>query len=372
MTALSHYASRSRCYSESMLGIDPRAARAAWTVFLVALAVAVAYTARSTIAVFMIALLFAYLLMPLVSLVERFAPRRMASGAALAIVYLLLLGALVALGVTVGSAIVEEANALAARLPDLLKNRSWIDTLPLPAWLEPARARISQMLQSQLDSGGKDILPYLKSLGGQLVSGARYLIYAILVPILAFFFLKDGHRIRQNIVDSFADAHRRTMLDEIFGDINRLLGQYIRALVLLSMSGFIGHSVFLSVTGAPYAVLLAGVAALGEFLPVVGPAGTGAIILLVTGLSGYDHLLAFAIFWVLFRGFQDYVVSPYVMGKGVEMNPLLVLFGVLSGEQIAGVAGMFFSVPVIATLRVLFVRVQRARRSGRPLAHVES
>jgi predicted PurR-regulated permease PerM len=46
----------------------------------------------------------------------------------------------------------------------------------------------------------------------------------------------------------------------------------------------------------------------------------------------------------------------------VELNPVLVLFGVLAGEQIAGVTGMFFSVPVIATLRVLFVRLQRSRR----------
>jgi predicted PurR-regulated permease PerM len=50
-----------------------------------------------------------------------------------------------------------------------------------------------------------------------------------------------------------------------------------------------------------------------------------------------------------------------LMGRGVELNPVLVLFGVLAGEQIAGVTGMFFSVPVIATLRVLFVRLQRAR-----------
>ena len=96
-------------------------------------------------------------------------------------------------------------------------------------------------------------------------------------------------------------------------------------------------------------------------MPVVGPAAGAAIVLAVTGMSGYTHLIAFILFWILFRMFQDYVVNPYVMGRGVELNPLLVLFGVLAGEQIAGVAGMFFSVPVIATLRVVFVRLQRAR-----------
>jgi predicted PurR-regulated permease PerM len=344
-----------------MLGIDPRAARAAWTVFLIALVVAAAYAVRVTLVVFMIALLFAYLLTPVVELVQRFTPKRISPRVALVIVYLALIGVIVALAVTVGSRIVDEANNLATRLPDLLKNRAWINQLPLPEWLEPVRARIAQMLQTELDNGGQDILPYVRSLGGQLLSGAKYLVYVVLVPILAFFFLKDGRGMREHFVAGLAAEKQRLIVQEILEDINRLLGEYIRALVLLSVSSFICYSIFFGVTGAPYAVLLACIAAMGEFLPVVGPAAAGAIALVVTGLAGYTHLLALVIFWIVFRMFQDYVVSPYLMGKGVELNPVLVLFGVLAGEQIAGVTGMFFSVPVIATLRVLFVRYRRAR-----------
>ncbi|HEV8040371.1 MAG TPA: AI-2E family transporter [Bryobacteraceae bacterium] len=344
-----------------MLGIDPRAARAAWTVFLIALVVAAAYTVRVTLVVFMIALLFAYLLTPVVELVQRFTPKRISPRVALVIVYLALIGVIVALAVTVGSRIVDEANNLATRLPDLLKNRAWINQIPLPEWLEPVRARIAQMLQTELDNGGQDILPYVRSLGGQLLSGAKYLVYVVLVPILAFFFLKDGRGMREHFVAGLAAEKQRLIVEEILEDINRLLGEYIRALVLLSVSSFICYSIFFGVTGAPYAVLLACIAAMGEFLPVVGPAAAGAIALVVTGLAGYTHLLALVIFWIIFRMFQDYVVSPYLMGKGVELNPVLVLFGVLAGEQIAGVTGMFFSVPVIATLRVLFVRYRRAR-----------
>jgi predicted PurR-regulated permease PerM len=344
-----------------MLGIDPRAARAAWTVFLLALVVAAAYTIRETLVVFMIALLFAYLLMPLVSLVARFTPRQVSFRFALAIVYLLLVGAIVALALTIGSRLVEEANNLAARLPDLLKNRQWIEQLPLPTWLEPIRARLVQALQDELDSGGKDVLPYVRSLGGQLISGAKYIVYVVLIPILSFFFLKDGREMRLNAVDSLFEEERRPVVEGILEDINRLLGEYIRALVLLSICSFLGNLLFLLVTGAPYAVLLAVVVAICEFLPVVGPLLGAAAVVLVTGLSGYSHLLLYLIFWILFRGFQDYIVSPSLMAKGVKLNPLLVLFGVLSGERIAGVFGMFFSVPVIATLRVLFVRLRRTR-----------
>ncbi|HLK21107.1 MAG TPA: AI-2E family transporter [Bryobacteraceae bacterium] len=344
-----------------MLGIDPRAARAAWTVLLIALLVAAAYTIRVTLVVFMIALLFAYLLSPVVELVQRFTPKRVSPRVALVIVYVLLTGAIVALAVTLGSRIVDEANNLATRLPDLLKNRRWINQIPLPGWLEPVRARMVQLLQNELDNGGQDVLPYVRSLGGQLLSGAKYLVYVVLIPILAFFFLKDGRTMRLQFLAGVEESKHRLVLDGILEDINRLLGEYIRALVLLAVSSFICYSIFFAVTGAPYAVLLACIAAMGEFLPVVGPAAAGAIALIVTGLAGYEHLLAFVIFWIVFRMFQDYAVSPYLMGKGVELNPMLVLFGVLAGEQIAGITGMFFSVPVIATLRVLFVRYQRAR-----------
>ncbi len=344
-----------------MLGIDPKAARISWTVFLVALVVATAYALRETLAVFVIALLFAYLLAPLVGFVERVTPRQVSPRIALAIVYLALVGALVALVLTLGSRLADEANTLAMRLPDLVKNPEWMQKIPLPAWLEPARATMIQKVEDELSSGGEQILPYIKGLGGQLVSGAKYALYLVLIPILAFFFLKDGAAIRDEFVAALVEERRRPVVDNILEDINLLLGEYIRALVLLSIASFAANGLFLASSGAPYAVLLAGAAGLGEFIPVVGPAAAGLIIVMVTGLSGYTHVFLYLLFWLLYRLAQDYVLSPYLMSKGVQLNPMLVLFGVLAGEQIAGVLGMFLSVPVLAILRVMFVRLRRVR-----------
>lgn len=344
-----------------MLGIDPKAARAAWTVFLLALILATAFAIRETLSVFMIALLFAYLLAPLVGFVERVTPRQVSPRIALAIVYLALIGAIVTLALTLGSRLVDDANTLAMRLPELARNPTWMQKIPLPAWLEPERARMIQKVQDELSSGGQQILPYIKGMGGQLVSGVRYALYVVLIPILAFFFLKDGATIRDEFVAALVEERRRLVVDNILEDINLLLGEYIRALVILSAVSFTAYSLFLGLSGAPYAVLLAGVAALGEFVPVVGPAAGGLIVLVVTGLSGYTHVLLFVAFGLLFRLLQDYAVSPYVMSKGVQLNPMLVLFGVLAGDQIAGVLGIVLAVPLLAILRVLFVRLRRTR-----------
>jgi len=344
-----------------VLGIDPKAARATWTVFLVVLLLAAAYAVRQTLAVFVVALLFAYLLAPLVGFIERVTPHQVSPRIALAIVYLALVCGIVALVMTLGSRLADEANSLAMQLPALVKNPEWMQRVPLPSWLEPARASIIQRVQDQLSSGGEQVLPYIKGLGGQLVSGAKYALYFVLIPILAFFFLKDGASIRDEFVAALVEERRRPVVDNILEDINLLLGEYIRALVLLSVASFTANSLFLAFTGAPYAVLLAGAAGLGEFVPVVGPAAGGLIIVLVTSLSGYSHVLLYLLFWVLYRLVQDYVLSPYLMSKGVQLNPMLVLFGVLAGEQIGGVLGMFLSVPVLAILRVMFVRLRRMR-----------
>ena len=150
-------------------------------------------------------------------------------------------------------------------------------------------------------------------------------------------------------------------MNEILDDINSLLANYIRALIGLSLSTLTLYTLFFEIMWVPYGLLLGGLAAILEFIPVVGPMVASATILIVAGAAGFPHLWWVVIFLVVFRVFQDYVLQPYLMGQGVELHPLLVLFGVLAGEKIAGVPGMFFSVPVIATLRILFIATQKAR-----------
>ena len=348
-----------------MTGIDSRAAKAAWSVFLVGLAIAAVWLLRSTLAVFAFSLLFAYMLMPVVKLVDRFTPHHISRTVSLAFVYLVLVGLLVFAGVTIGSRIAEEAGSLASQLPRLVKDQLWQSSIPLPAWLEPQRARMAEVVRNEINRSEEDVVPYLKTLGSQVVAGARFLGYFVLVPILAFFFLKDGRTLLDDAVEHVPSGPKRSMVRGILGDIDTLLGQYIRALVLQALSAFALYSLFLGFTGAPYAVLLAGIAAPLEFIPVMGPLAAGVITAFVAGIAGYTHLVWFLLFWVVMRGFQDYVLIPFLLGAGIEMDPLLVLFGVLAGEQLGGVEGMIFSVPLLAILRVVFVRLVGKSRSVR-------
>jgi predicted PurR-regulated permease PerM len=87
---------------------------------------------------------------------------------------------------------------------------------------------------------------------------------------------------------------------------------------------------------------------------VIGPAAALVIILVVSSATGAGGVIWIIVFWVLNRVFQDYVLNPFLMSSGVEIHPILVLFGVLAGDQLGGIPGMFYSVPVLAILKVVF------------------
>ena len=110
--------------------------------------------------------------------------------------------------------------------------------------------------------------------------------------------------------------------------------------------------------GVPYALLIAAVAAPLEFIPVIGPLTAAAFALLVAGFSGYEHLVWIAGFLVGYRLFQDYVLSPYLMSEGIELHPVLVIIGILAGEEIAGVPGMFLAIPLLASGKIILDRVR--------------
>jgi predicted PurR-regulated permease PerM len=84
---------------------------------------------------------------------------------------------------------------------------------------------------------------------------------------------------------------------------------------------------------------------------------------LVAVISG-THPLTVVIFVIAFRMLQDYILSPHLMGRGVELHPLLVLFGVFAGAEVAGVAGTFLSVPALALARVLYLRLRKAHAAA--------
>lgn len=350
-----------------MLGIERRAARAAWTVFLVLLLIFVLYLVRKVLFVFIAAILLAYLLAPVVNLVNRFSARRISRAYSLGVVYILLIGLLVLLGITIGARISEEAASLAERFPGFVKDFETRLQSPEPAWLAPGKRALLSVIREKGENLGSVMLPVVQAITGRLMSVVGGLIVVFMVPVLSFFFLKDAAELREKILGGVGED-RRGLWEDIFSDLHRLLGQFIRALVMLSVATFIAYAGVFAILNMPYAILLASFAAVLEFIPVLGPLVAAITIALVALVTGHGPLWAILLFLAGYRLFQDYVLSPHLMSAGMELHPLLVIFGALAGEAIAGIPGMFLSVPVMAALRIFYVRIQKDRRRPQPLA----
>ncbi len=326
-----------------MTFLDPKTARVVTTLLAFALGLTLLWTLRQLLFLLILGLFLAYTIEPLIGYIRRIAPRAISRNIAITTVYLCVLALAGAGFAWLGREITAQATSLAARLPDLTKDPARLAEVALPAPLEPFR---------------DDVLKYGVELAqtalGNVLHGLGSALLFILVPIFAFFFLKDGPRMKDALLDFFEQFSERRRTAQLFDQFHDLLSQYIRALLFLSLTVFVAFALFYEITGVPYALLLATLAAVLEIIPVAGWVGASVISLLIAVYSGYPHWGWMLIFYIVFRLFQDYVMVPFLMGEGVELHPVAVLAAVIAGELVGGVPGMFLSIPALAAGRILW------------------
>lgn len=346
------------------LGLDPTTLRVAWTLGLVAALLALVYALRQVILLLAFSIFFAYLIFPLVQMCQRWLPGLGARTRAIVAVYLVLLGALLGGGAALGPRLGQELRALAERLPEI--SRQWGggaslgEALERLGWEEQTVRRVEAVVRSHAG----EILVYAQGAAAAALSWLAGAWVIVLIPVFAFFILKDAEAFVGAAAGLFEERRLRQRSLRIGEDLHHLLGEYMRALVILSLVTFVVWSVVFLIARVPYPVILAALGGVLEVLPLVGPVVAGIIVVTVAAVTGYGHPLALVGFIVAWRLVQDYVSNPLVMGRGIEIHPALVIFGVLAGGELAGPAGMFLSVPLMAMLRILWRHAHDARRQA--------
>ena len=336
--------------------LDPRTLRVVWTVLAVAGLLALVYLLKTVLFLLVFSVVFAYLIYPLVRITERGLLGSGRRPLAIAVVYLVLIAGVSTLGALVGPRLARELAALGQMIPEMsaqIESGRVLGRL-FPNW------RGADMLDDLV----REHLPAVVGYAQYALTGAlRWLSGAwvvILIPIFAFFFLRDAEEMAGAMTGLIRGDGRQQLSLLIAQDLHTVLAEYIRSLILLCLLTFAVWSVLYLVARVPYALVLAAVGGTLEFLPVLGPLVAGVIVIAVALFSGFAHPWLLALFILGWRLTQDYVSSPLIMGRGVELHPALVIFGVLAGGEIAGPAGMFLSVPLIAGLRLMWRRL-RAR-----------
>jgi len=181
-----------------------------------------------------------------------------------------------------------------------------------------------------------------------------YLPWLVLIPILAFFFLKDADSFRRSALRMLPQGRLRWRGDEFFQDVNSTLAAYIRAQLIACL--LIGSicTIGFAITGVRYTLVLGVVAGFLEFIPLLGPVVVAVLALTVAGFDSVGKAVAVFVFLAVLRIVHDYVTYPRIIGSGIHLHPLAVILAILAGHEIAGVAGIFLAIPVIAILTVTY------------------
>ena len=307
-----------------------------------------------------LSIFFAYLIEPLVQLIRRpfdnitydkYMPRPLAIAAAYLILFLVLGGAIAVLTPIVA----EQARQLTVNVPtytaSIQKQFAYLGT-------RFERYQIPEAFQTQINEKAGSLVGTVSGeITGFLLALLSYLPWLILIPILAFFFLKDANLFRLSFLKAFPTGDWRTRAELILHDVNITFAAYVRAQITSCVLIGTLCTIAFYLLGVNYALLFGILAGIFEFIPLIGPVTIGITVVLVAALESPSEAFYVMGFLVVLRILQDYVFYPRIIREGIHLHPLAIILSVLAGDQIAGIPGIFLAVPVIALITVLYKHV---------------
>lgn len=331
---------------------DRKTAQVLTTILAFAAGLYLLWSLRVLFFMMVLGMLLAYAIEPMIQSLQRMDPRRITRARSIGIVFVFVLLSTGVAAVVIGQMVSIQAAELISRLPSPAQDPSSSVAVPLPSQLEPYRDEVMRY--------GSD---FARTLANSALGSLGSAGLAILVPVFAFFFLRYSASCRHDLTHVAARFGEEIWLTGLIEDLNILLSHFIRALLLQSLAVFIAYGLFYEVLDVPYAMLLATVAAVLELIPVLGWFVAASASLLLVALSGYPHWGWMIVFYIIFRLLQDYVFTPFLMSKGIQLSAFAVIAGVIGGEMIAGVPGMFLSIPLMAATKVLYRHWKKRSRA---------
>jgi predicted PurR-regulated permease PerM len=308
-----------------------------------------------------LSIFFAYLLNPLVKVIQkpfevRHLEKLMPRPAAIFVSYLIVFSILAISISYLAPLIAAQIGDFVDALPQYASNiQDRIDDLNTSYEQLMITPELQAQLNSYISSFVRNATVTLTSLfvGVYAVNVLTYLPWLLLVPILGFFFLKDAAVFRGMFLSCFPSGSWRARTDALLTDVNTTIAAYTRAQLISCILIGLVCTLGFTLIGLDYPLLLGLLAGILEFIPLLGPLTLGVTATLIGAFSRDPWQAAWtAGFLILLRLTHDYVTYPRIVRDGVHLHPLAIILSILAGEQIAGIAGVFLSIPVVALITV--------------------
>ncbi len=303
---------------------------------------------------FVTSFVLAYLLSPLVGLMERWMSRTIA----IALMLLVILGVLSGIGIVVIPLVTHEILDFGRQVPKytaMLKGLYdrfffWLQSLGVRL----PKGEIQQLLLERLPKLGELFAEQTTAALKGLSSGLVTLLNFLMIPFVTFYTIKDYERIKQTLVRILPRRHVASV-GELLTRVDEVLGQYLRGQMLVSTFIAVLTSAGLLVFGIRYAVLLGLMAGLFNLIPYIGMAVAFSVACLVAILDAdpAGSLVRVIGIFAIVQGIEGNFLSPRVVGKRVGLHPVWVMFALVVGAHFWGFIGMLIAIPAAAVVNIL-------------------
>jgi predicted PurR-regulated permease PerM len=312
----------------------------------------VLYLVRATILLVCIAGFLAVALGPAVDAFNR---RGVPRSLSILLVYLIMAGGIVGVGLLVIPPVVSQVKGLSEDIPsyvqDLNKNetyRKYDDKYDISAKINEQAAKLPTKLG---DAAG--------ALQSVTVGVFGAIVKLVTVLTMTFFLLLDGGRL-VNFLMRLRGAEYEARYRTIAQDIYRSTAGYVAGNLVISMIAGLTAYITMRILGVPFAVPLAVLMAFLDLIPLVGATIGGVVIALVTAFNDFpSDTIVWAIVFILYQQAENNILQPIVYRRTVDVPPLLVIVAILIGSSLLGVLGALVAIPVAAAIQIVVKDVWR-------------
>ena len=191
------------------------------------------------------------------------------------------------------------------------------------------------------------------------------LVGLIVVPFLAFYFLKDWRELRLMMINLFT-YDTQPKVAHILDEIGRTLSAYIRGLGKLSLIAGACITVGVAILGIQFPLVFGFLAVMAETVPVVGPLMGAVPAVFIAYSQNTSSAFSVALFYLVFYQIDGNILMPRIMGSKIDLHPVVLILSLLIGAKLYGILGMLFAVPVAAVYRVLYKELWHSSDEPRP------
>lgn len=306
---------------------------------------------------FIIAGLIAYLLHPVINKLDDY---KINKGLGVILIYLIFFGGFGYLIYRTYPIILHQLGDLNAYLPQLTEmyEKTIYELYERTSFLpETFHDRLDVLIRS-MEQGVEQLLGRVL---GRLTEIFDLILILTILPVLVFYFLKDYVLIK-NYFKKYIPIRFRPRAEVLGAAIDHSLGGYIRGQVLVSLFVGLVTLVIFHLLGIKYALLLAIIMAITNIIPYFGPIiGAVPAVAIAYTMSGNSVVyVLIAIFSI--QLVESNLLSPYIMGKSINIHPLAILFALLLGSELAGIIGMILAVPLMTIINTSVVQMLAMKR----------